>query len=66
MIDEAAEEARFFYALEHGYRLVFARSGFVFDFEDGTEPVEHDTGSSSIGSAPTSFLTRRRGRLPRR
>lgn len=41
----AAEEARFLLlSLEEGYRLVFTRSGLVFDFEKPGNELEHEQG----------------------
>ena len=45
MDERAAEEARFLLrSLEQGYRLVFTRSGLVFDFEKDGSEVEHEHG----------------------
>jgi len=45
MDEHAAEEARFMLrSLEDGYRLVFTRSGIVFDFEKDGSEVEHEHG----------------------
>jgi DNA phosphorothioation-dependent restriction protein DptH len=45
MGEQAAEEARFLLrSLEDGYRLIFTRSGLVFDFEKAGSEIEHEHG----------------------
>jgi len=45
MEERAADEARFLLrSLEQGYRLIFTRSGLVFDFEKDGSEVEHEHG----------------------
>lgn len=45
MDSEAADEARFLLrSLEQGYRLVFTRSGLVFDFDKDGSELDHEGG----------------------